>query len=265
MKIRILLADDHPIVRDGLRAVLSAEPDFAVVGECGSGDEAVRLATRLRPDLVLMDLRMPGLDGVAATRAIVAAPPHSTDTGGAGDPDEAERAKAAEGGAVARGGEVAGGAGRVRVLVLTTYDTDTDILGAVEAGATGYLLKDTPRRELAEAVRNAAAGRTVLAPPVAARLVTPVGRSGHATLTRREIEVLGCVARGLSNRKIARELFVGETTVKTHLLRAFAKLGVGDRTAAVTTAITRGILPCPAPAAPPVPPAPESWGGSSPP
>ena len=203
--IRVVVVDDHPVVREGLRAMLDAEPDLDVVGEAGSGAEAVRLAAELGPDVVLMDLRMPELDGVAATARITAA-------------------------------------GSARVLVVTTYDTDTDILRAVEAGATGYLLKDTPRRDLAAAVRAAARGETVLAPPVAAKLVTRVRGAGADPLTRREVEVLGQVARGLSNAEVGRELLISEATVKTHLLRAFEKLGVGDRTAAVTTAISRGIL-----------------------
>jgi DNA-binding NarL/FixJ family response regulator len=205
MTVRVLVADDHPVVREGLRAMLEAEPDLDVVGEAGSGEDAVRLAAELTPDVVLMDLRMPGVDGVAATGRITAA-------------------------------------GYARVLVVTTYDTDADILRAVEAGATGYLLKDTPRRDLADAVRAAARGETVLAPPVAAKLVTRVRTAGADPLTRREVEVLGQVARGLSNPEIGRVLLISEATVKTHLLRAFEKLGVGDRTAAVTTAISRGIL-----------------------
>lgn len=205
MTLRILLADDHPIVRAGLCAVLSAEPDIEMIGEADSGDDAVRLAAELRPDLVLMDLRMPGLDGFAATRRIVAA-------------------------------------GFGRVLVLTTYDADSDILGAVEAGAVGYLPKDTPRHELVAGVRSAACGETVLAPRVAARLVTRVRGAKQAALTPREIEVLRCVARGLSNQRAARELFVSEATVKTHLLHVFAKLEVNDRASAVATAIAQGIL-----------------------
>ena len=153
--IRILLADDHPVVRDGLRGMLAGEDGFQVVGEAGSGAEAVALAATLRPDVVLMDLRMPGTDGVEATGRLAADHP------------------------------------AVRVLVLTTYDTDADIVRAVEAGATGYLLKDTPRRDLADAVRSAARGETVLAPPVAAKLVTRVRTAGADPLTRREVEVLG--------------------------------------------------------------------------
>ncbi|MHA7132153.1 LuxR C-terminal-related transcriptional regulator [Oerskovia turbata] len=192
--------------------MLTAEPDLVVVGEAGDGSEGVRLARELAPDVVLMDLRMPVLDGVGATTEILAP--------------------------VARAAE----ARRPRVVVLTTYETDTDILRAVEAGATGYLLKDTPRDVLVAGVRAAARGETVLAPTVATRLVTSVRGAGER-LTAREAEVLALVARGLSNPAIGRELFISEATVKTHLLRAFAKLGVDDRTRAVTVAIERGILP----------------------
>jgi DNA-binding NarL/FixJ family response regulator len=179
-----------------------------VVGEAASGAEAVALAARLRPDVVLMDLRMPGTDGVTATGEIAAT-------------------------------------GDARVLVVTTYDTDADILRAVEAGATGYLLKDTPRRELAEAVRAAARGETVLAPPVARKLVSRIRLPTVESPTPRELEVLAQVARGLSNVDIGRELHISEATVKTHLVRIFDKLGVSDRTAAVTKAIGQGLLPPP--------------------
>lgn len=204
--IRVLLVDDHPIVRSGLAGLLTPEPDMLVVGEANDGGEAVRLANELRPDVVLMDLRMPVLDGVGATERLATEVPST------------------------------------RVLVLTTYDTDSDIVRAVEAGATGYLLKDTPRDELVDAVRRAAHGETVLAPPVAARLLRRVRNPG-TELTPRELEVLAEVARGRSNAEIGARLFVGEATVKTHLLHVFAKLGVSDRTAAVTLAIERGLLP----------------------
>lgn len=206
MSIRVLIADDHPVVRSGLAGLLAVEPDLEVVGEAGDGQQAVTLACELAPDLVLMDLRMPVLDGAAATAAIVAQVPG------------------------------------VHVLVLTTYETDTDILRAVEAGATGYLLKDTPRAQLLAGVRAAARGQSTLSPSVAARLVAQLRGAGDR-LTARETEVLAGVARGLSNAAIGRELFITEATVKTHLLRAFAKLGVDDRTRAVTVAIARGILP----------------------
>ena len=205
-RVRVLLADDHPVVRAGLAALLSGEPDLDVVGEAADGAEAVRLAADLRPDLVLMDLRMPVLDGAQATARI---------TRSLGVP----------------------------VLVLTTYDTDADILRAVEAGASGYLLKDALRADLLSAVRRAARGETVLAPPVAARLVRQVRAPAPPLLTARELEVLRGVARGLTNAAIARELGIGEATVKTHLLHVFAKLHVDDRTRAVTKALERGVLP----------------------
>lgn len=206
--IRVLVVDDHPVVRAGIVGLLGVEPDIEVVGEAENGQQALELARELAPDVVLTDLRMPVLDGVAATRAIVALPSPP------------------------------------RVVVLTTYETDSEILRAVEAGATGYLLKDTPRTELVAGVRSAARGQTVLAPSVATRLVTQM-RQDTERLTPRELEVLGAVARGLSNPGIGRELFIAEATVKTHLLRIFAKLGVDDRTLAVTVAMERGILPPP--------------------
>lgn len=212
--IRILLADDHPVVRTGLRGMLAAEPGLEVVGEVGSGAEAVALARRLRPDVILMDLRMPGGDGVEAISAITAAP--------AGDVP--------------------------RIVVLTTYDTDADILRAVEAGAAGYLLKDTPTAELVLAVRAAARGETVLAPAVAGKLVSRVREPPQARpdlLSAREAEVLALVSRGLTNVQIGRALYVSEATVKTHLARACAKLGVAGRTAAVTRAMEIGALPPP--------------------
>jgi DNA-binding NarL/FixJ family response regulator len=207
--IRVLLADDHPVVRAGLRGMLAAEPDIEVAGEAGSGAEAVALTRARAFDVILMDLRMPGGDGVKATEQIIAADPGA------------------------------------RVVVLTTYETDADILRAVAAGATGYLLKDATSADLADAVRAAARGETVLAPSVAGRLVSHVRRPSRESLSARETEVLARVARGRTNAEIGRELFISEATVKTHLLRAFGKLGVSDRTAAVTTAIERGLLPPP--------------------
>jgi DNA-binding NarL/FixJ family response regulator len=207
--IRVLVVDDHPVVRSGLLGMLGAADDLEVVGEAGDGDAALTEVLRLAPDVVLMDLRMPGTDGVAATEAIVARSPGT------------------------------------RVLVLTTFDTDADILRAVEAGATGYLLKDTPRADLVAAVRAASRGETVLAPPVAARLVRQARGAAGEALTPREVQVLAAVGRGLSNAQVGRELFIGEATVKTHLLRIFAKLGVDDRTRAVTIALERGILRSP--------------------
>jgi DNA-binding NarL/FixJ family response regulator len=206
MTLRLLVVDDHPVVRMGLVAMLSELPDVEVVAEAADGAEAVVLAARHRPDVVLMDLRMPGLDGAAATARL-----RAQDDGPA-------------------------------VLVLTTYDTDADIVRAVEAGATGYLLKDAPRETLADAIRRAARGETVLAPPVVARLAGRMRAPVTPALTDREVEVLQCVARGLSNAQVGRELHIGEATVKTHLLRAFEKLGVTDRTAAVAAAFRAGLI-----------------------
>jgi DNA-binding NarL/FixJ family response regulator len=202
----VLLVDDHPVVREGLRGMIDAEHDLTVVGEAGSGAEAVALAESLCPDVILMDLRMPDVDGVTATQRILAALP------------------------------------RTRIVVVTTYESDTDILRAVEAGATGYLLNDASRAELAEAVRDAARGKTVLAPSVADRLVRFVREPASVSLSGREVEVLGQVATGKTNAEIGQLLHISEATVKTHLLRAFNKLGVSDRTAAVTTAMSLGLL-----------------------
>ncbi|MBI5811451.1 MAG: response regulator transcription factor [Meiothermus silvanus] len=204
--LRILIADDHPIVRAGLVGLLSTQEGFQVVGEASSGLEAVQMADALRPNVVLMDLRMPGMDGTAATRAI--------------------RSRFPE----------------VQVLVLTTYDTDTEIVRAIEAGAIGYLLKDVPREELYKAIYASAHGESVLSPPVAARLLGRMRSPSDESLSTRELEVLSLVAKGLSNKEIARELKISEATVKTHLLHTFGKLGVDDRTAAVTVALERGIL-----------------------
>ncbi|GLZ77239.1 DNA-binding response regulator [Actinorhabdospora filicis] len=202
--IKVLIVDDHPVVRAGLAGILAAAEDVEVVGEAGSGEEAIARAATASPDVVLMDLRMPGCGGVEATRAI--AGPHR------------------------------------RVLILTTYETDADILRAVEAGAVGYLLKDSPGVDLVSAIRAAARGETVLAPSVAARLMATVRAPQNDTLSPREVEVLRLVAEGMSNPDIGRRLHISEATVKTHLLRAYGKLGVTDRTAAVMTAIRRGIL-----------------------
>jgi DNA-binding NarL/FixJ family response regulator len=204
--ITILLVDDHPVVRAGLRGMLEAEPDLRVVGEAASGAEAVTAAAAFTPDVILMDLRMPGGDGASATERIL------------------------------RGGSSS------RVVVLTTYETDADILRAVEAGACGYLLKDASPADLAAAVRAAARGETVLAPSVAGKLLRQVRQPAQPGLSAREAEVLRLVARGLTNADIGRELHISEATVKTHLLRVFNKLDVGDRTAAVTTAMARGLL-----------------------
>lgn len=205
--ISILVVDDHPVVRAGIVGLVDSEHDFTVVGQAESGEEAVARATELQPDVVLMDLRMPGIGGVEATRQIV-------------DRDIA------------------------RVLVFTTYEDDDQILAAIEAGASGYLLKAAPADELAAGVRAVAQGQTVLAPSVAAQLVRHASQAAQPTptLTPREREILTLVADGLSNPAIARHLFIGESTVKTHLLHVFDKLDVSDRTRAVTRAMELGIL-----------------------
>ncbi|MFF4617091.1 response regulator [Nonomuraea jabiensis] len=199
--LRVMIVDDHPVVREGLRGMLLAEPDLEVVGEAGSGDEAVVVVPRLRPDVILMDLRMPGGDGVSAIERL--GPGH-------------------------------------RVIVLTTYEDEGEILRAVSAGAAGYLLKDVSRADLASAVRAAAGGRTVLSPSVAARLAGR--RPAVPVLSEREREVLELVAQGLTNGEIGRRLFIGEATVKTYLLRVFGKLGVSDRTSAVLAALDLGLV-----------------------
>ncbi|MFG3526449.1 response regulator [Streptomyces sp. NPDC047917] len=207
--ITLVVVDDHPVVRDGLRGMFDSAPEFRVLGEASNGVEGVEMVGRLDPDVVLMDLRMPGGGGVAAIA------------------------------------ELAGRGARSKVLVLTTYDTDSDTLPAIEAGATGYLLKDAPRDELFTAVRAAADGRTVLSPAVASRLISRVrtpAAAGSEALSGREREVLELVAKGTSNREIAAELFISEATVKTHLTHIFAKLGAKDRAAAVAIGYDRGIL-----------------------
>ena len=215
--IRVLVADDHPIVRAGVVGLLDTEPDLSVVAEASSGEEAAALAREARPDVVLMDLRMPGIGGVEATRRI-------------------------------RAGAGAGPA--PRVLVFTTYEDDDQILAAIEAGASGYLVKAAPAEELAAGVRAVAAGQTVLAPSIAVQLVSRAARAdrpgdaeARPALTPREREILGLVAEGLSNPEIADRLRIGESTVKTHLLHVFEKLGVNDRTRAVLDAMRLGLLP----------------------
>ena len=205
-RIRLVIVDDHPVVRDGLRGMLESQPDFEVVGEASDGTVALRLANELEPDLILMDLRMPVMDGVTATRQIKSRQPG------------------------------------IQVLVLTTYDSDADILPAIEAGATGYLLKDTSREELYRAIRAAAHGETVLAPTVAKRLIGRMRLPVEEKLSSRELEVLGLVAGGASNSDIASRLHISQATVKSHLIHIFGKLGVSDRTAAVTVALQRGLI-----------------------
>ncbi|WP_433272886.1 response regulator [Actinosynnema sp. CS-041913] len=202
--IRVVIVDDHPVVRDGLRGMLAAAGDVDVVGEAADGAEAEAVVRAKNPDVVLMDLRMPGVDGVTAIERLRDCP--------------------------------------ARVLVLTTYDTDSDVLPAIKAGATGYLLKDTPRDELFRAVRSAARGEAVLSPSVATRLVGQVRAPAAEPLSEREIEVLGLIARGCTNREAAARLFISEATVKTHLVHVYAKLGVKDRAAAVAVAYEQGLL-----------------------
>ncbi|MFD3565533.1 response regulator [Streptomyces sp. NPDC058686] len=206
MTVRLLLADDHPVVRAGLRAVLDSEPDFEIVAEAATAERAVELAAAGGVDVVLMDLQFgAGMHGSEATAAIAAGP------------------------------------GAPRVLVLTTYDTDADILAAVEAGASGYLLKDAPPEELAAAVRTAASGQSALAPAIAHRLMDRM-RAPAEALSRRELEVLQLVRDGLSNQRISKELFLSQATVKSHLVHIYAKLGVDSRTAAVAAAAARGLM-----------------------
>ncbi|OJX79847.1 response regulator transcription factor [Leifsonia sp. 71-9] len=204
--VRLLVADDHPVVRDGIVGMVSSDPEIDVVGEASDGAEAVGLARALEPDVVLMDLRMPGMDGVSAIRELT------------------------------RLGV------RSRVVVLTTYASDADVLPAIEAGATGYLLKDVPRDELVRAIHAAASGHAPIAPAVASRLVDRVRTPEAGLLSPRELQVLALVADGATNREAGSRLHVSEATVKTHLLSVYAKLGVGDRAAAVAEGFRRGLL-----------------------
>jgi DNA-binding NarL/FixJ family response regulator len=204
--ISLLIVDDHPVVRDGLRGMFSADPRFEVVGEAGDGAAAIAAGEQLRPDVILMDLRMPRTDGVTAIKEL------------------AKRGVSA------------------RVLVITTYDTDNDVLAAIEAGATGYLLKEAPKEELFRAVEAAAQGQAVLSPTVATRLMGQVRQPASEPLSQRELEVLELVAAGSTNREAAERLFISQATVKTHLLHVYAKLGVNDRAAAVAAAFSQGYL-----------------------
>lgn len=205
-EVRIVIADDHPVVRAGLRAVLQTEPDFVVVAECATAEQAVQRCADGDADVVLMDLQFgTGMGGTAATAAIARVP------------------------------------GAPRVIVLTTYDSDADVMAAIDAGASGYLLKDAPPEELAAAVRTAAAGGSALAPAIASRLLERL-RSPGVGLSPREIEVLQLVAEGLSNQQIAERLFLSQATIKSHLAHVYAKLDVDSRSAAVATATKRGIL-----------------------
>lgn len=204
--IRLLIVDDHPVVRAGLRDILSSQPDFEVIGEATNGVEAVDLTNRLQPHVVLTDLSMPQMDGVTAISEIKAK--HQN----------------------------------VQILVLTSYDSDSDILPAIEAGAMGYLLKDSPRGDLYAAIRAAAQGKPLLTSTVAARLMERMRGPAEEALSTREIEVLKLVAKGVNNKEIANQLYITEATVKSHLIRIYGKLNVDDRTAAVTKALELGIL-----------------------
>ena len=204
--IRVLIVDDHPVVRDGLRGMLAGAPDLEVVGEAADGGEALALVGSLRPHVILMDLRMPGMGGAAAIRQL----------------NE-------------QGTEA-------RVLVLTTYDSDSDVVTALEAGATGYLLKDAPREQLVGAIRAAARHEAVLAPSVASRLVSHLREPAQEALSERELEVLTLIAQGETNRGAAARLFISEATIKTHLLHIYSKLDVNDRAAAVAAGYERGLL-----------------------
>jgi DNA-binding NarL/FixJ family response regulator len=207
MSVRLVIVDDHPVVRDGLRGMFAEQPDIEVVGEAGDGEAGLAVALRERPDVVLTDLRMPGLGGAEFIALL------------------SERVPS------------------VRVLVLTTYDGDGDVLPALTSGAIGYLLKDSPREEVFRAVRAAASGESVLSPAVAARVLGRVRSPAPAELSERERTVLGLVARGRTNKEAAAILFISETTVKTHLVHIYTKLGVSDRAAAVAAGYDRGLLP----------------------
>lgn len=210
-QIKIIIADDHPVVREGLIAMLGRQPDFKVVGEAKDGAEAVEMARRLEPDVVLMDLRMPGMDGVEAMRQI-----RSTNPG-------------------------------IKFIILTTYSDDEYIFSGIEAGARAYLLKDAPREELFKAIRAVHRGESLIQPVVASKLIdrfaelsrrAPLGEQ----LTERELEILQLMAKGAANKEISRELSISESTVKTHISNIFQKLGVNDRTEAVTQALKKGII-----------------------
>jgi DNA-binding NarL/FixJ family response regulator len=203
--IKILIADDHPVVLSGLHAMLATQPDFEIVGEAQNGAVAITMVAECAPQIVLMDLRMPTMDGVTATRQLRQQHPS------------------------------------IKVIILTTYDGDRDIMPAIQAGAIGYLLKDAPREELFRAIRAAARGESVLDPAVASRVMTQL-REPQEGLSKREIEVLAMVARGATNRDIGQTLHISEATVKTHLIHIFGKLNVSDRTAAVVAARDRGVL-----------------------
>jgi DNA-binding NarL/FixJ family response regulator len=206
MTIRIIIADDHPVVRTGLHALLSTQTDFEIAPEANNGEEAAKLVFSLTPDLILMDMQMPILDGLGAIKLIREKLP------------------------------------KANILVLTTYETDADILPALEAGAIGYLLKDTPPEQLFQAIRSAASGEMALAPRVAEKVTQRLTSPSKNTLSSREIEVLKLASQGNSNKAIANKLFITEATVKSHFVHIFSKLGVADRTSAVTEAVKKKII-----------------------
>ena len=205
-KTTVLIVDDHPVVRAGLASMLAGHGQFEVLGEAVDGEEAIQKSATLNPDVILMDLRMKGMDGVSAIREIKKMRPDQS------------------------------------ILVLTTYDSDADLLPAIEAGATGYMLKDSPREELFDAIQATARGETAVAPNVAARLFSRMRSPAEEKLSAREIDVLQRVATGDTNKQAARALHISEATVKTHLLHIYEKLAVNDRTSAVTEALKRDIL-----------------------
>lgn len=204
--VEIVIVDDHPVVREGMRHMLTTQDDFVVVGEAGDGRAAIDMIRAKRPDVALMDLQMPNLDGVAAIT------------------------------------ELARHGSQTAVLVLTTYDTDSDIFDAIDAGAAGYLLKDAPADRLYEAIRAVARGEPALAPHVANRLMGHLRSNEAENLTPRELDVVGLAATGCTNRQIAHALHIGEATVKSHLVHIYRKLDVDDRTHAVTIALQRGLI-----------------------
>lgn len=206
MRIQILIADDHPVVRSGLVALLNSQPEFEVVAEVGNGEEAVSSSLASVPDVILMDLQMPVMDGLTAIQQIRAHQPEA------------------------------------RIIVLTTYDTDADIMPALKVGATGYLLKDAPPEALFDAIRSAARGEVAYAPKVAAKITRHLVSTPKRTLSNREVQVLTLASQGNSNKAIAAELHITEATVKSHFVHIFNKLGVDDRTAAVTVALKRKII-----------------------
>lgn len=204
--IRLVIVDDHPVVRSGIQGMLTNHTDIKVIGEASNGREALEVISQTLPDVVLIDLRMPEMDGLTAIKKIKSQWP------------------------------------TIQILVLTTYDGDSDLLQALESGATGYILKDSPREDLFKAIRSVAEGKSVLAPHMATLLVERVRTPTKSILSSRELEVLRMVAQGASNREIAAQLYISEATVKTHLARIFDKLKVDDRTAAVTIAVQKGLL-----------------------